>query len=519
MTTSVMRDGARQHDDRRFALVVVVLYFVCTGFVLSRHEMWFDEMQAWQLARSAGSIADLIASKRYEGHPDVWYLMLFGVSRISRNPAAMQVLHLFLASAVAYVVARWAPFGRLTRVFLVCGYYLAYEYAVISRAYVLGVLALFTLCALCVSPSRWSARPVAVAALLAVLANTSAYGLILAGALGLALVIDVATQPSAWLELRRRPWLVLAAVLLATAAIAWSVHSILPPPAAPFAGQRVAAQTGTGQWLSGWRLWLAISSIWRGYVPGSLSALAGAIGDADPSINATVNSARVGLVLSALVVVGTLLVTRRRLAAVVLFLAGAGVIVYFTYCCFIGSVRHEGHMYLVFVASAWLAMGAPPAKRGRVDRVAAAIVTTFACVHVVLGARAIARDVMYPFSTGRQAAAVIKSRGWQQLPIVATPRAEAVVISGFLDRPVFNPEIGGEMTYAKWAVPVDPPQLARVFAGVDSLARAGSSDVVVVSTFRLPRSARGMVLTEIARFDESIVTSERFQIYLAHPNE
>jgi len=516
-----MRNGGEQQDDGQFALVVAVFYCVCVGFVLSRHEMWFDEMQAWQLVRSARSIGELLAIKRYEGHPDEWYLLLFAVSRISRDPLAMQVVHLMLASAVAYVVARWAPFGRVTRVFLVCGYYLAYEYAVISRAYVLGVLALFALCALCASSSRWVAHPLAVAVLLALLANTSAYGLILAGAMGLGLAVEAATQAPARAELRRRPWLAVAAVLLAGAAMWWAVRSILPPPAAPFTGHRVAAPTeGGGQWLSAWRAWFAIAAIWRGYVPGSLATLAGAIGNADPRVNAIVNAGRVGLVLSGLAVIGTVLVTRRRLAAVVLFLAGAGVIVYFTYCCFIGSVRHEGHMYVLFIASAWLAMGTtPPGKRSSIDRVSATVVMGFASVQLALGARAIARDVMHPFSTGRQAAAFIKSRGWQNLPIVATPRAEAVVISGFLDRPVFNPEVGGQMTYAVWRVPVDPPQLRRLFADVDSIASRDSTDVLVVSAIRLPLFTRRVALREVTRFDDSIVRSERFRIYLAKPNE
>src|SRR4029453_5833206 len=121
--------------------------------------------------------------------------------RLWRDPAAMQLLHLTLASATVYVVGRWAPFDRLTKAPLVGGFFFAYEYAVVSRAYVLGVLALFALCALY---PRWAQRPLAVAVLVALLANSSAYGLLVAGAVTTAFVVDVASRPAARVSFAER---------------------------------------------------------------------------------------------------------------------------------------------------------------------------------------------------------------------------------------------------------------------------------------------------------------------------
>jgi hypothetical protein len=66
----------------------------------------------------------------------------------------MQVLHGLLAAAAAFVVLRWAPWGRQTAALFVLGYFPFYEYAVISRHYVLGALLVWLACA--VARTRWS---------------------------------------------------------------------------------------------------------------------------------------------------------------------------------------------------------------------------------------------------------------------------------------------------------------------------------------------------------------------------
>jgi hypothetical protein len=109
--------------------------------------MWRDQLQIGMLARHCHSISELIHLKRYEGHPDAWYVLIYFVQRFSTNAQAMQLLHLFIASATAYVVARYAPFTRIHRALLVFGYFLFLEYATISRAYALGVFCVFGFCA------------------------------------------------------------------------------------------------------------------------------------------------------------------------------------------------------------------------------------------------------------------------------------------------------------------------------------------------------------------------------------
>jgi hypothetical protein len=112
-------------DDRRWAAALTFLYFCVAGIGIAHHEMWDDEVQAWLLARDSGSVAELLWNMRYEGHPAAWYLLLFVLTRFTRDPVAMQVLHVMIATGMVYILARYAPFSRLQKTLIAFGYFLS----------------------------------------------------------------------------------------------------------------------------------------------------------------------------------------------------------------------------------------------------------------------------------------------------------------------------------------------------------------------------------------------------------
>src|SRR5207302_6171201 len=121
-------------------------------FALTRHPMWLDEAQAWCVARDAHSLRELFWNMRYDGHPALWYLCLFGVTRLTHNPVAMQILHVTIATMTVALIAWRSPFAPFERWLLAFGYLFAFEYAVISRGYAVGVFLVFMIC-------HWSSRP------------------------------------------------------------------------------------------------------------------------------------------------------------------------------------------------------------------------------------------------------------------------------------------------------------------------------------------------------------------------
>lgn len=193
-------------------LVGASAVFLC---VLLAHPMWFDEMQAWNIARGSGSLTDLVGNLRYEGHPIGWYLLLYGITRATGDPRAMQALDFVIVVATFALILFRNPFPYLFRLGLVASYFVFFEYGSISRSYSLAVLLLVAiLCLLDGDAPRWGT----VTALSCALAFTVLSGAVLA--LALAAVILWA-QPSGR---GRRVYAAVTAV-----AVAISALSCIPP--------------------------------------------------------------------------------------------------------------------------------------------------------------------------------------------------------------------------------------------------------------------------------------------------
>src|SRR5262245_52207321 len=174
----------------RFAAAVTCVFAVACGLGMLRHEIWRDEFQAWLLAAESGSLPELFHNLRHDGHPALWYLLLFAISRVTGALWPMQVLHLAIAAASVFLFARNAPFSRRARALFAFGYFPLFEYGVISRSYSLGllfVLAFASLASWRIDPEGAVSKRILrgylpLGIVLALLANANAYGWLLAAA-------------------------------------------------------------------------------------------------------------------------------------------------------------------------------------------------------------------------------------------------------------------------------------------------------------------------------------------------
>ncbi|HEY1739224.1 MAG TPA: hypothetical protein VGI86_10960, partial [Acidimicrobiia bacterium] len=110
------------------------------AIALASHELWRDELQSWMIARGSDSPTALLHNLRYEGHPVLWYALLWPFARVFHSVATLQILEWFIATATAALVLFKAPFTVARRVALVFGYFFLYEYGALTRSYGLGVL-------------------------------------------------------------------------------------------------------------------------------------------------------------------------------------------------------------------------------------------------------------------------------------------------------------------------------------------------------------------------------------------
>ena len=163
--------------------IVFFLYVFVAGFAIARHELWGDEIHSWNIAKASDSISDLINNTRYEGHPPVWYLILWSISKVTHNLVYVQIAQLIIASSVVFLVLFYSPFPFITRILIPFGYYFLFEYGILSRNYAIGVLAAFCICY--ILQKDFNYKLLLYYALLFFMSNTHLVALLLAGSLHL----------------------------------------------------------------------------------------------------------------------------------------------------------------------------------------------------------------------------------------------------------------------------------------------------------------------------------------------
>lgn len=148
------------------------------------HEPFFDEAEAWQIARSVTLKTLLLETTHYEGHPPLWHLILMPFAKAGAPyELSLTLVSLAFMGAAVFLILWYAPFPRLVRLLLPFTYFYFYQYGVISRVYCVMTLA-FVLLAM--AYRRRNEKPGRYVAVLILLCVTLAYGLVFAG--GLALV-------------------------------------------------------------------------------------------------------------------------------------------------------------------------------------------------------------------------------------------------------------------------------------------------------------------------------------------
>lgn len=198
-----------------FALLVYAAAHLGMAVV---HEPFFDEAEAWQIARSVTLKTLFLETTHYEGHPPLWHLVLMPLAKAGAPyELSLALISLAFTGTAVFLILWYAPFPRLVRLLLPFTYFFFYQYGVISRVYCVMTLA-FVLAAM--AYRRRNVRPDRYVAALILMCVTLAYGLVIAGGLALIWLWEI------WREGRRKwdrriSWL---AVLLAAAlGVVWMI--------------------------------------------------------------------------------------------------------------------------------------------------------------------------------------------------------------------------------------------------------------------------------------------------------
>ncbi len=489
---------------------------------LLNHEMWRDEMQTWALARSSTSLVNLFQNLKYEtGHSFLWHLCLFGLSRLTRSPIAMQLFHWSTAIAVVYILARYAPFTRVQKTLIVFGYFPLYEYAIISRDYSISLLCMIAFCAL--FPLRHK-HYLPLAALLFLLANTNSSSLIMSGILGLTLVVDFIAQKLrlAWLRDRTAtvkvsPLEIMVSLLLWLGGLAIGLKIMLPP-----ADGGVVLDGPQGWDLGRFVATLAIA--WKTYFPIPGLSL--------HFWNTNILDDGYASVLSLLFLPFAIALFIRKPIVLFLYSLGSLTIFWMVYSRFLGVMRHWGYLFLLFLVCLWLSSYYADeiagwnrwfvdSKLGRfLIRNGQRFLTTVLCVQLIATLLAFSIDLSNPFSAAKQTAQFIRNQNLQEMLIAADDPFATLSVSGYLDKPLYYIARGNFGTFAIFDNRNQVYSQPQLLQNVSQQLAVQKRPVLLLLNYPLSPTTpipQEIEVAEIKRFEGAIVKDENFYLYQVQP--
>lgn len=175
--------------ERVLLALVFVVYCAVTVSGAVAHEPWWDEAQAWLVARDA-PLTDLFAHVlRYEGHPPLWYLILAVPAKLGLPYWWLKVAGLLGGAASAFLLLFAFPRVPIyVRILAPFAFFVAYQYTIVARSYVLLLPLLLLLARMY---DRRHEHPGRFAALLILLSHVSAHGFAIACTLAAVFAFDL----------------------------------------------------------------------------------------------------------------------------------------------------------------------------------------------------------------------------------------------------------------------------------------------------------------------------------------
>jgi len=398
---------------------VMILLGWCGLVLLAalHHEMWRDEVRALSFAMNAGSLADLAALLKNEGHPMLWHTLLYAGYGLTGAKWILPVISALLCALAVAIFVFAAPFPNWTKALFVFGGLPAYEYSVMARNYGVSMLLMFLFA--WAYPKRHE-HPLWLGTLLALLANTNIHSLLLAGCLlAFWLWDELVREPrAAWR--RRAGWLAVAASCFAGAAV-FSLWTMWPTD--QLTATDVSAYTVTNVAKAVGRTLINPAGAFHEIAPGNVGVLA--------------------LLASVLLVTSTLGLLLEPVAFVALWAGLLALSVLFQ-VVYNGDYRHQGLFVVFLLTMHWIVLARREPDGGQQLRNKLARAGLYVglpiilAILVVTGAQKLTTDLTRPMSASQALGAFVRSHAqYGQAVLIAEPDFYVESVRYYIDNPIF----------------------------------------------------------------------------------
>jgi hypothetical protein len=195
------KDSFANRTSTILTLTILFLWLGLTIFTASRHEFWRDEVRALSIVQAANSPVDLYTLTRDEGHPVLWYLLLYIGKSVANTALVLPFLSILIAFAAVVLFTSYSPFPLWFKGLFIFSALPFYEYSVMARNYGISMLLLFLGAMLYQKKSK---HPLWFALVLALLANTNVHSTILVFIIAMAWVWELIVEQR--FSSARVPW-------------------------------------------------------------------------------------------------------------------------------------------------------------------------------------------------------------------------------------------------------------------------------------------------------------------------
>ncbi len=441
----------------RFALMVTAGFFVIALLGMLSHEMWRDEHQAWLVARDANSLPQLLDNMNYEGNPALWHFFLYWITRVTHDPIYMQAFHLLVATSFIFIFNRYAPLSNLHKILFSFGYFPLYEYAVISRSYGLGILLVFSICALY---KNRTTKYILIGVLLAFLANVTIYAVVIACCIAGILVLDYFLYQ----QKNGKAMMQLAiGLVIFILGVAFSFYQIWPDKDNSFPASYATSLFDFPRW------WQVSSKLFitYTYIPQIEEHFWNTtIYFKDTGTTATGNFSDwlqvhpdyllKWVIIPIIIFISGILIFLRKPLILLLYLgATLGLFSVYYYTALMHS-RYCGYLLIALVICYWLSEYYPEKKyygtlSGLGKKISRPFLTVVLALNVIGAIVAYSMEMQYNFSPSKEVANYIKENKLDSLPIVGITDFTISPLATYLDKKIYYPQMNDFGSFTIWS--------------------------------------------------------------------
>ncbi|MEI6696300.1 MAG: hypothetical protein WCO13_09535 [Bacteroidota bacterium] len=404
------------------------------------HEPWRDEMQAFSIANTSNSLAELINATRYEGHPSLWFIILFFITRFTSSILLIQLIHLAIMSTGVFVFLKYAPIKMIQKIIIIFGYYFIYEYSLLFRCYAIGISLLFIACVLIERK-----KIILSGILLFFVFQSNVYSLFLGTSIWMICFFSF-YKVSAWKT-------ILASIIV-VAGILLFFFTVLPLQDAGYAaGYQLKFLPILSNAINIWKSFIVIPKLdvhfWNSSILDSLSET---------------NALLIMRIGSGFIAFFCLFYLRKSNKAVIFFLISTITIILFSAIKFDGYLRHNGHIFISFIIALWIKEIFPnktseitafDKTKGIIAQLYHKInkdylLNTLLLMHVFSGLLAYSYEYRYSFSKAKEVASYLKENKMTDFQIIGHSDFSISTIAAMLNKKIYYPTSKDYFTHIVW---------------------------------------------------------------------